>query len=360
MIKYIQYNDAYFDRTIDFLKREWKSINTDKWEVYFFWKYINNPYTCLPNIFVAVDRGDIIGFRAIFVQKFSYDNTVLMIGSGADARIAESYRGRGVYRALVDFGNNYCDSNNINYLLNLTSNKNSTPILMKLGWRPVRVKREMLRIGVNTFYPFYRKKKNDSPNYYKYRDIDIEEWHGESIISNEVITALVESNKLNGVPNKIHSIRDSQYYTYKLSNPVSRYFVFLCRKNGELAGHFIIKRLFDRSRVVYSKIIDYQFKKNDAVYIIKAFLKAACSKSELLKNTFITVPLLTMDGETEFVFKHSGFLKEGRITDMVFGRTALPSLVRPTKLDEDRWYVDYKNIQDYRHWHLTGIDADNA
>lgn len=133
MIKYVQYTDAYFDRTIDFLKREWKSINTDKWEKYFFWKYINNPYIRFPNIFVAVDRRDIIGFRAIFVQKFSYGNTVLLIGSGADARIAESYRGKGIYKALVDFGNNYCNNNNINYLLNLTSNKNSTPILMKLG-----------------------------------------------------------------------------------------------------------------------------------------------------------------------------------------------------------------------------------
>ena len=133
MIKYVQYDDAYFDRTIDFLKREWKSINTDKWEKYFFWKYINNPYIRFPNIFVAVDRRDIIGFRAIFVQKFSYGNTVLLIGSGADARIAESYRGKGIYKALVDFGNSYCNNNNINYLLNLTSNKNSTPILMKLG-----------------------------------------------------------------------------------------------------------------------------------------------------------------------------------------------------------------------------------
>lgn len=217
----------------------------------------------------------------------------------------------------------------------------------------------MLKIGLNTFYPFHRKIY-DSPNYYRHNDIDIEEWHGESVTSSEVVDALVVSNKLNNIQDKIHSIRDSQFYSYKLSNPVSRYIVYLFRKNGEPAGHFIIKRLYNNYRSVYSKIIDFQLKKYNENAIIKSFKKAVCPKSKLLKNTLITVPLLTMGEATEHLFRRSGFVKEGKITDMLFGRSALPFLVRPTKLDEDRWYVENKNIQDYKHWHLTGIDADNA
>jgi hypothetical protein len=362
MIEYVQYEDKYFYNTIDYLKKEWSSIPSDKWTEYFNWKYIKNPCTNDTAIFLALEVEKIVGFRAIFIQKFVYKDNELLIGSGADAKVATNFQKKGIYTNLIKLSHEYCKENKINYQLNLTSNNNSTPILLKLGWRPLRTKRELVKLSVNSFIPRYDITNKSLHSYYN-KCYSVKEYYGEQILSNDVISEIIKSGDNIGENNTIHSLRDNTYYSYKLSNPISRYLVYTFYNKDEYIGHFIVKILSSMKyfpKVNYMKIIDYKIFNNRESEIFNVFLNTVCKTSPLLKYSILTIPLLTMDHHFEQTLKYKGFIKEGMISNIITGRKSLPILIRPTELMEENWLIDDKNIQDFRNWHLTGIDADNA
>jgi len=363
MIKYLQYNDAYFDRTIEFLKTEWKSIESHKWENYFTWKFLKNPYIQTPIVFLAFDNERIVGFRGIFVQKFVCNSTEILVGSGAEARVATTHQGRGIYRKLIELCDDCCEKNNILYQLILSSNLKSTPILIKLGWHPVRVKRELVRISVRSFIPTNRNT-GENRNIYKYRNIIIKEYSGDRLLSDETVDELVESSRRNRRSDKIQSMRDEIFYKYKLSNPLSDFIVYSINQDNNLSGHIILKRLTSKKvlniNISVLKIMDFRLLPNIWNDAIKIFLKVICMRSTMLRNSIISIPLLTMDKTLENIFKNHGFIKENKLTDLLTGRRSLPFLVKPAANNEAVWYIENKNIKNYTNWDLTGLDVDNA
>jgi hypothetical protein len=363
MIEFIQYNDSWYDATIEFLKREWKSINADKWDVYFRWKYLENPYVNSPPVFLAVEGDRVVGFRGIFIQKFYYGEREVFIGSGADVRVSENRRGKGIYRNLIEEGYDYSLKNTIQYLLNLSSNTKSTPILLKLGWKPIRGKRELIKLAANSFNPRYRSTSSTNRTY-QYKNLQIKEYAGELTKSEEVIGQLVLSSTLKSHSHILSNSRDREFYRYKLANPVSNYVVYTFHMDKNIAGHIIVKllaqkKIFNIPFHVF-KIIDFIYGDNYEASIMNGFFKKVCIKSDIMMNSILSVPLLTMSNYYESIYKKYGFIKENRLTDKLTGRTSLPFLVKPTENSNNAWYIEGKSILDYTHWHLTGIDVDNA
>jgi len=363
MIKYVQYSEVYYERTIDFLKNEWKSIDTGKWEKYFTWKFLENPYIQRPIVFLAIDDERIVGFRGIFVQKFVCNSTEILVGSGAEARVVATHQGRGIYRKLIELCDDCCEKNNILYQLSLSSNLKSTPILIKLGWHPVRVKRELIKVSIRSFIPTNRNT-GENRNIYKYRNIIIKEYSGDRLLSGETVDALVESSRRNKSSYKIQSMRDKIFYKYKLSNPLSDFIVYSINQDSNLSGHIILKRLTSKKMITINislfKIMEFRVSSNALNDVINIFLSVICRRSSMLRNSIISVPHLTMDKSLEDNFKKRGFIKENKLSDLLTGRKSLPFLVKPTENNDAAWYIDNKSIKNYSHWDLTGLDVDNA
>jgi len=362
MIKYYRYSIDYHDQIIQFLKKEWISINTEKWSDYFRWKFMNNPLIENPPVFIAVEDDKVVGFRGLFVQKYVYNNNIFLIAQSSDSKVAASHRKRGIFRSLIDMTFEYCKENNIKFNLTLSSNENSTPIYMKLGWYPLRTKREMIKLSINTFLK-KRRINNSDKNVYEYGGYSINEYNINNILDDKVIKELAKSAVHFENINKIHSVRDYNYYKYKLANPVSKYLVYTFYKNEELKGHLIVKKLNTLKyilKVSPLKIIDYHLHTNEEDKMLKVFLRKICLNSYLLRNSIVSVPLLTMDKKYERLFFNRGFLKESKYSDKLTGRRSIPFLIRPININADEWYIDDISVKKYSNWQLTGIDVDNA
>ena len=108
------------------------------------------------------------------------------------------------------------------------------------------------------------------------------------------------------------------------------------------------------------KIIDFMFIENIERYIMRAFLNTVCRRSDIIRNSFISVPQLSMDSRSEEILRKSGFIKEFWLTDKITRRKPLPFIIKPATDKDDAWNIDGVSILDFGIWHLTGIDVDNA
>ncbi|MHB1615453.1 MAG: GNAT family N-acetyltransferase [Actinomycetes bacterium] len=104
-------------------------------EAFFRWKHQENPFGTSP-AWVAVDQGQIVGFRAFLRWEFTDGERVVRAVRAVDTATAASHRGRGIFRRLTEHGLAAVRAEGVDLVFN-TPNDQSRPGYLRMGWQVV-------------------------------------------------------------------------------------------------------------------------------------------------------------------------------------------------------------------------------
>jgi len=133
----LKYSIEYKESLLELLSLMWKDLNDAERKRRFEWWYEKIPYFYEPRIYIAVDNEKVVGFRGFIVQKFTNSQKTFNVLNPADIIVHPDYRRRGIFSKLnMLFLQDVLGARNqSNVILNLSSNRLSTPGYLKQGWR---------------------------------------------------------------------------------------------------------------------------------------------------------------------------------------------------------------------------------
>ncbi len=103
---------------------------------FFDWKHRQNPFGPSP-AWVAVDDGDVVGFRTFLRWQFDHpDGRPRRAVRAVDTATAPAYRGRGVFRMLTTTAVEALTDEGADFVFN-TPNASSRPGYLRMGWTTV-------------------------------------------------------------------------------------------------------------------------------------------------------------------------------------------------------------------------------
>jgi len=349
-IKIKKYNEAWQEKLINLLGFMWKSSNEKEREEKFFWRYINNPYTKEPVIFIAEKDGELAGFRAFVIQKAVLDSEEYQIFSPADAIVHPSYRRMGVFSKLNDFFlEDICAENaKKSVILNLSSNKYSTPGYLKQGWQKSNgLKSYGFKISLYNFLKAKLKNINVF-DYTKDKGFILVNKLGQfeisSILYADEMAEFVSDNRQKS---KITNIRDIDYFKWRYSNNKHKYrFVYL-RSKGELKGYCVIKK---SSSLQYSL---EEYMAVDTKHLHNIFKKTASVLNIPVFRTMI------ISNHQKKILNKCGFYKEPALLLKLLKINRLPVLVRPVSLkpQEADFFINGLDIRNMENWLIYQADV---
>lgn len=259
-----KYSEEYKEQIIDLLEILWH-FDRKKRILYFKWKFEDNPYTNEPLAFIALDGEKVVAFRGYMVQPMIFGNIQFLEASLADTVTHSDYRRMGLFKSLTNFSiSEISKMNNIYISLNSSSGGPTLNGYLSLGWVPL-IRREYLfrfsswgilkyLFGVKPRYPLCKKQLKDGGR------IEItEELKVENLVS-------MPYDK-----NKFTHRREALYYSWRLSNPISRYIYCYKYDNiGNINAYIILKEI---GRGKYD-LVDYNYlTERDVKNLLSIFVK---------------------------------------------------------------------------------------
>lgn len=346
-IKISQYTPEYKDCLIDLLKHMWKDLDEADRKRRFEWRYELNPFQDRPFIYLAVDGNKVAGFRAFVVQLFQKNVKSLLVFSPADAIVHPDYRRKGIFSKL----NNafFKDVNKIlmheSVILNLTSNRFSTPGCLKQSWQQTDgLKRFFYKISITSFLKSIIKRSSDQnkrvPLFFSQHEYEIE--ISSTILSHDLACFSQKNRNQNTWAN----LRNKAYYSWKYTYKPENYTVVYCRKANTLNGYLIIKRLSGTQ----GSLEEYAAT-NSRVF--QLMINIATNK---LKISFLRT--WAFAPEDKILLRKACFIPESNKLLKLLGKERLPVLVRPitpnpTESDFIKHGLDIRKIE---HWQIQPAD----
>jgi GNAT superfamily N-acetyltransferase len=115
------------------------------------WKHGANPFGPSP-AWVAVEDGEVVGYRAFMRWEFSDGNRTWRAGRAVDTATHPDHQGKGIFRALTMHGLDELRAEGVDFIFN-TPNDNSRPGYLRMGWGLVGTLRPAVRPRSPTTLP---------------------------------------------------------------------------------------------------------------------------------------------------------------------------------------------------------------
>lgn len=341
-IIYEKYTEKYKNQVIDLLRFLWKDRSEDMRKMLFEWKYEQNPY--FPNtMFIALLNNRVVGFRGYLIVPSILNNKEFYTIRLADGVVDPIARRQGIFRELNRFSLNYLfNDSRFKGVLTLTSNKDSTPVYLKLGWKKLVNKAPLFRIsilGVIKRYLFKNLKFNESEincdglTYKISESLNFDTTHLDKLASGNI------------KKNKVCTLKKSDWYSWRFKNPNKNYVYATCWRNEELMGFILL----DNSKK-YCSIVDYLF-------IDKSTLKSLLAVTLRELKPAITMQwTVTKNQELLNIFRRNGFCS----FDFLVKDKVRPVLIATPQLDQEKysWSYDGLDLSEEKSWDLNLIDSD--
>ena len=321
----------------------WTGLDEVDRLIRFEWRYIKNPYKDRPFIYVALDGDKIVGFRAFVCQLFIIDGKEYKVLSPADAIINPEYRRRGIFSKLNNLFLQDISSDGYEdfIILNLSSNKFSTPASLKLGWQKADgLKNYMYRFSaINFFKTYLTNNKQITSSNSKKLNIEISD-----ILH---IDELAEFNASHRESEILVNIHDYEYYKWRYESSNENYIYAYRRSEKNLVSYIILKR---NSKFYYSLIEFGLTGKKEFKNLIKIVTKK-------LSIPILSVFSVSMHDSKFFYF--CGMISEPNFMKRFRKKQSLPVLVRPpkTKVKEQDFFINGKDIRKMNNWKLFKADV---
>jgi len=328
---------------LNLLSHMWHELTDAERKKRFEWRYEKNPYQDQPFIFLALDGERVAGFRAFVVQLFMLHGKAYKVYSPADAIVHPNYRRRGVFSNLNDAFlqevNRHKDMPGI--ILNLTSNRFSTPGYLKQYWQETNgVKRYYYKYSIPALFKNYVNSRTVTPGAFSRKDLEFE-------ITNKINSQeLAAFNEQNRNPYTLSPVRDEAFYNWKYSYNPEQYLTVYARKESSLQAYLILKRVTGKQYALE----EYGGSNTNA------FIKTVSAAMKRLQ-----VPLLrswAFAPHDQDLLKKAGFYPEPTGLMKKLGKERLPILVRPAqpKPDETDFVIDGQDIRQINNWQIQLAD----
>jgi len=335
---------------------------------YFDWKYEANPYVEEPLIYLAMQRGVVIGMRGFFgiALEGGQAGQALRGLYADDTVVAPAHRGCGVMTRVMQVAIADLAARGHENLFNLSAGPATLHSSLQMGWcsagwmRPMRrkslltrLRRRMPRLAGSLRWPQRAPlPPGGAPDPASLDGLDLRRIGAATRPYPQVTVATLPRCAEMAVlaqqgarPGKLRHRRDATYFGWRFANPLSRY-RFIYWDDGGLQGYLVLQDytsdLADRDLV---NIVDWEAR-TPAVQAALLEVATALVPGRVLTSWSAGLPLPTID-----LLRNSGF----RADCEPLAAEAVPSLImRPLRavLAADAFNILGMNALDLANWDL--------
>ncbi len=335
MIKYIPYDNVYKEQIIELLSVLWPISKKEK-NIYFEWKYLNNPITSEPLIFLALDSSNnkVVGIRGYFVAQYFYKGEKINVAAHSDAIVHPDYRGRGVFEKMTRFAMEVLEKKQLVHFYNTISNDSwpTSKGYLKMGSVPIGEKKIMYKI---------------SP----LKGLLIKENNYCEVSQEKEVDFIYELRK-HSCLDKLSLNYTKEFTNWRYSNPVSNYyFVYAYDKDNTTPLGYITFYKISSNRIF---ILDYFYTDTK---VFSTMLK------EIINTThcfLIQTWSISRNPDEIKTLKRNGFYSFDKIIRKIKKEIQPPILIRPVKREYDTqdFFVGELDVRLENNWDIQLICSD--
>lgn len=356
----IHYRPEYKRQVLNVLEHLW-SYERSKFDKFFEWRYERNPHTESVLGIIALYRGEVVGFRGYFADRFvigDFPEKYVILHPG-DTVVHPEHRNKGLSVAMGKLAFQY-DNRQYPLFMNMTCNRKSFPGYLKMDFRPLEQKVMLKHWSFNPFWMWrYRQYIRRKAHLKKERNLYGR--FGDILVSNSAMPVdMAGVVKKQGYPEtKLCLYQDESFFKWRYNNYTHNYIFYYFINKGTINGYLVVKVSSINNQ--QAEIVDYSQSCNDAVKkILKYIIKA---------NHFIELLIYSygISRELSYVFSELGFAQHWPLRKYIPGKnyqqeTLLPLLVRPVTevVSEQDFIIGGLNTLDFNNWQLKPICADSA
>lgn len=343
-----KFKGEYFKGLTLFLGDLWKLTHKIERESKINWRYLSNTKYPNPFVFLALDHDKIIGVRAFVIQEFLLGGKLITIFSPADTLVDQTYRKKGVLRKL-----NHELISNIeherklqpSFILNLSSNRLSTPANLNLGWRKTNsIKKYAYRFSpLQWLNRLIKKKSFENSFQYTREERNFSYEISGQIKIKEILTLITKTHN----SKKITNNRTADYYRWRYSEPGKIFHFGYAWQSGELKA------------VVFFQIVS----SNQAIILeyhaVSSGLLKKCISLFQKQAKIPVIRTIVLTNHQKKILTSCGLISEPDWLLNILKIKRLPVLVRPTKsnFSEEDFFIYGKDLRDIENWLLFQADV---
>jgi GNAT superfamily N-acetyltransferase len=318
----------------------------------FAWKYLDNVNTEDPLGIVALDRGEVVGFRGYFGLRFqgpTSDDSLILLLPG-DTCVHPHWRRRGLSlamgrRAMQDYAARY------RFFLNMTCSRVSLPGYRKMGFVPLAPKVYLTRCSWPHFLrylPVARTEVASSSGHARLGNF------GRVVVAAEpdpAAMARVACAASREDP-RIRPVQDPGFFRWRYRNPGKPYRFYYRVEDGAVVGYVVVGPAPNGQRAY---ILDYAENRDSALREILQFMIEA--KHFLV----LSIYAFCLDDALRATLDDLGFKSRSVIRSIEKRRQGeLPLMLRPVKerAEEADFFFAGLDTRDIRNWSLKPICSD--
>ncbi|WP_324758939.1 GNAT family N-acetyltransferase [Haloarcula sp. GH36] len=335
-------------------------MGDEKQENWFAWKYKENPYIDHVAMMVGVFEETIVGARPFFALPVSVNGEHEVALQPGDTMVHPDHRRQGLFTRMTEQAiERYAGDHP--FFFNFPNHRSRSGYL-KLDWEPVSERLSYYRVENPESLGKSRAdqravqllSKISSPiaqGYYHFRD-STASVPSQTNIRTESEPPAKELATLyrSSTPDKIHVLRDEQFYQWRFNNPDWEYTTYIIygETNPEAA---IITGTSDNSDCVTTKftdIIPLENPSNDALRGLFSRVLTDHTETDL----FVAPP----QGIPDSVLREFGFHAD-TVPPLSFLTTQTTHVVRALT---NSWTQNGLDITDPDNWHMTFVEEDTS
>ncbi len=352
---------------------------------YLDWKYHNNPYGDQPIIYLAMQQGQVVGMRGLYViccegGQPSQTFYCLQLGDGL---VHPDHRRRGLLVRMMTAAMEGFRQSSFRYVFTLSSNQFTQAAYFKLGWRSLGDLQPMQRpaqrgqdSGVRRILrqmpllpSIYRRMRTALPNlamsssdrYAPFEAFDRRRALSRSGQFSQVRVdtaprpeAMAKLVGRLGHDGRLRYVRDQKFFAWRFQNPLSQY-RFLYEGENDLEGYLVLQMSAQPGEAAWCTIVDWEAANS---LVRKELLQAAVQWGNFDN---LVVWSGTLPDQTKSLLGECGFSlfpKAEPDQENVVYPSFLVGAIRPQS-DPPSWTLVDRQLLDVSNWDLRAICSDN-
>ncbi|WP_162224678.1 GNAT family N-acetyltransferase [Halorussus amylolyticus] len=258
------YAREHRDGVLDLDETVWNRRRCTEW---FAWKYERNPYLSEVPVYVATFDGKIVGARPLLAFRLAANGTEFLALQPSDTMVHPDHRGRGLFTRMTERAiDDYTDREPA--LFFNFPNGQARPGYRKLGWRTVGDRVTYYRI------------QNPKPLLSAYVDSDLgtavgsvadpalagynglHDWAADAAsefrvervdgVPADSLAALYRRR----VPDRIHAVRDEEFYRWRFASPEWTRRTYLAVRDGDPVAGVIARTRTNADGIRLTQVAD--------------------------------------------------------------------------------------------------------
>jgi len=354
------------------LKDQILKLQTNLWSpdialnaAYFDWKYLQNPYSDLPLIYVALRDGQVVGMRGMMGAAWQRDRAshAEICPCAADVVMVPQHRNRGLFHALTQVALQDAADCGYPFAFNLSAGSATMISSLAMGWRsvgklqamswghPTKAALKLIQGRTrnllkgswgqgNVFSRLDQNSRKDAPT------AGLEISVHPTASPDEMYGLAACLSGPNGLSHKI----DPQYFAWRFRNPLANY-RFVLSTSDQLEGYLVLQSSVHQMRS-WVGVVDWAAANKQ---VLTDLLNATIHWGEFAE---LRIWSNTLSEEERAVFLAAGFydLKEPSIKESM--TTILVTSTNPEIPPRD-WVLDDGPLLEFSQWNVRMIYSDN-